>query len=289
MSTPSGFWSSRGIFVPPVTRFPQIDGHVNYRLYVGIEAGFTMDGTAEALSALRWWHDAGVDTLADDHPRDWLRPADQIAPVAPPAPIAQSSPPAAPASAALLPAHAAPLPATLAAYAGWCADPVNFPDLGPQRVCAAGDPASGLMLLLDMPETGDADAGQLLSGDLGRLFDRVLGAIGRDRASVYLAAICPARPASGRTAPATAAALVAAARHHVALAAPRFLLLMGQEAVTAFGLDWPAARGHLHKIHHEGGMTTAIATFHPRMLPQSPARKAGLWDDLRLLLEELDR
>ena len=289
MSTPSGFWSSRGIFVPPVTRFPQIDGHVNYRLYVGIEAGFTMDGTAEALSALRWWHDAGVDTLVDDHPRDWLRPADQVAPVdRAPAVFARSPDPAPPPPAAPLTAIPA-LPTTLAAYAGWCADAANFPDLGPQRVCAAGDPASGIMILLDMPEIGDADAGLLLSGDLGRLFDRVLGAIGRDRASVYLAAICPARPAAGRIAPATSAALIAAARHHVALAAPRILLLMGKEAITAFGLDWPGARGHLHKIHHEGGMTTAIATFHPRMLPQSPARKADLWADLRLLLEELDR
>lgn len=238
-----------------------------------------MDGFAETLSALRWWRDAGVDMLVDDAPRDWLRPAAQVAPGFP---VAAAETPTAP-------ALVDSLPDTLAAYAAWCADPAIFPDLGPARVCAAGDPASGLMILGDMPEPGDADAGMLLSGDLGRLFDRVLAAIGRDRASVYLAAICPARPAGGRIAPATTAALVRAARHHVALAAPKILLLMGKEAITAFGLDWPGARGHLHKINHDGGMTTAIATFHPRMLPQSPARKADMWADLRLLLEELDR
>lgn len=244
-----------------------------------------MDGFAETLSALRWWRDAGVDMLVDDAPRDWLRPAAQVTPLLAPMPMASApvtdAPPIAP------PAEA--LPDTLAGYAAWCADPASFPDLGPARVCAAGDPASGVMILVDMPESGDADAGLLLSGDLGRLFDRVLAAIGRDRASVYLAAICPARPASGRIAPATTAALVRAARHHVALAAPKVLLLMGKEAITAFGLDWPHARGHSHKIYHDDGMTTAIATFHPRMLPQSPARKADLWADLRLLLEELDR
>ncbi|WP_076068249.1 uracil-DNA glycosylase family protein [Sphingomonas montana] len=252
-----------------------------------------MDGFAETLGALRWWRDAGVDMLVDDEPRDWLRPAAQVAPVAPPVLYAPAPTPddgTAPPLPTVGDARAAvALPDTLAAYAAWCADPATFPELGPQRVCAAGDPASGLMILGDMPEPGDADAGVLMSGDLGRLFDHILAAIGRDRASVYLAAICPARPAGGRIAPATAAGLVAAARHHVALAAPRVLLLLGKEAITAFGLDWPGARGHLHEINHIGGKTVAIATFHPRMLPQSPARKADLWADLRLLLQELDR
>jgi DNA polymerase len=251
---------------------------------------------AEALSALRWWRDAGVDMLVDDAPRDWLRPAAQVEILAPtpPAHLPHADPaqtevggePLAVPSPALA---ETPLPATLAAYAAWCADSAIFPELGPARVCASGDPAAGLMMLGDMPEASDFDAGQLMSGDLGRLFDRILAAIGRDRASVYLAALCPARPASGRIAPDTAAALVRAARHHVALAAPKVLLLMGKEAITAFGLDWPGARGHLHEIHHDGGKTTAIATFHPRMLPQSPARKADFWADLLLLLEELDR
>ncbi|MFD1950905.1 uracil-DNA glycosylase family protein [Sphingomonas arantia] len=251
-----------------------------------------MDDLADALGALRWWRDAGVDTLVDDEPRDWLRPAAQLAPIAPTGPresveplfeTADVAPSAAPAPAT------EPLPATLEAYAAWCADPATFPDLGPQRVCAAGDPASGIMILGDMPEPGDADAGTLMSGELGRLFDRILAAIGRDRASVYLAALCPARPAGGRIASATAAELVRAAHHHVALAAPKVLLLLGKEAMTAFGLDWPGARGHLHEINHIGGKTVAIATFHPRMLLQSPARKADLWADLRLLLQELDR
>ena len=42
-----------------------------------------MDDLADALGALRWWRDAGVDMLVDDEPRDWLRPAAQLAPIAP--------------------------------------------------------------------------------------------------------------------------------------------------------------------------------------------------------------
>ena len=31
-----------------------------------------IDWSAAAASALDWWHDAGVDTLVEDVPRDWF-------------------------------------------------------------------------------------------------------------------------------------------------------------------------------------------------------------------------
>jgi DNA polymerase len=235
-----------------------------------------MDAMAEALSALRWWRDAGVDVLVEDVARDWLR-------APPPRSAPEPQRPAAPA------APIGSFPDTLAGMAAWYADPANLADLGSDRLAAAGDPASGLMILVDMPEAQDQAGGPLMSGPCGRLFDAILAAIGRDRASIYLAAMCPARPPAGRIEPALAGSVVAAARHHVGLAAPRVLLLMGREAVQAFGLPWPGARGRLHEINHDGRKVAAVATFHPRMLPQSPARKADLWADLRVLLEELDR
>lgn len=236
-----------------------------------------MDAMAEALSALRWWREAGVDVLVDDLPRDWLKPAPGPAAPAPVQPAAAPSP------------EPDALPGTLAALAAWIADPATCPELGRDRIAATGDPASDLMILADMPETGDAASGQLLAGELGQLFDRVLAAIGRDRSSIYLAPLCPARPPGGRLGPALSDTLARVARHHVALVRPRRLLLMGRDAVQAFGLAWPGARGRRHEISHDAGETIAVATFPPRMLPQSPARKADVWADLRLLIEELER
>src|SRR5690349_12701996 len=46
-------------------------------------------GIAEARSALAWWLDAGVDTLVQDEPRDWLKSA----PTKTPAGIAEAPAP----------------------------------------------------------------------------------------------------------------------------------------------------------------------------------------------------
>ena len=219
----------------------------------------------EALSALDWWQLAGVDTLVDDAPRDWL-----AAPVK--------------AAAAPLPAATAlALPETLEAMRAFLAADPGFGESA--RLAPTGDPAAGFMVLVDMPEPDDAQAGQLLSGAVGLLLDRMLGAIGRDRASAYVAPITPARPAGGRLAPETAAAHAKIALHHAALAAPRVLLLIGDGASRAIlGAEVARTRGRLHGLNHGEANMTAIATFHPRLLLQQPARKADAWADLRLVL-----
>ena len=78
----------------------------------------------------------------------------------------------------------------------------------------------------------------------------------------------------------------ALARHHVKLAAPRRVLLLGEAAVRVMtGLALPAARGRVHAIDLDGSRVNAVATYHPRYLLQRPAAKAGAWADLQLLVE----
>jgi DNA polymerase len=141
------------------------------------------------------------------------------------------------------------------------------------------------MLLADMPEAADTAGEILFSGEIGGLFDRMLAAIGRDRASIYLAPMAGARVPARELDSAETSRL---ARHHVKLAAPRLLLLLGNAPSRALlGLDFAAARGRKHDVNHDGTIVPAIATFHPRLLLQQPARKADAWADLRMALEVL--
>lgn len=61
--------------------------------------------SALAASLLEWWHDAGVDLLVEDEPRDWM--AEPIRPVS-------FAPPSAPQS------PAAPHPLAPIDLASWC-------------------------------------------------------------------------------------------------------------------------------------------------------------------------
>jgi DNA polymerase len=224
----------------------------------------------QVLSALDWWRLAGVDTLVEDAPCDWLAPA--------------AARPAAPAL-----SDTAPLPATLAAMQAFLASAPLFGESG-ARLPPEGDPASGLMVLIDMPEGGDAEAGQLLTGGTGLLFERMLAAIGRDRASIYLAAITPTRPVGGTLSADAAAEHARLALQHAALAQPRALLVMGTAASCAIlGADLHETRGRVHTVTQGASRFAVVATFHPRFLFRQPARKAGAWRDLRLLTGALAR
>ncbi|HEU4958812.1 MAG TPA: uracil-DNA glycosylase family protein [Sphingomonas sp.] len=231
-----------------------------------------IDWKHAAASALDWWHDAGVDTLVDETPRRWLEAAPQSRP------------------AQAVPTESAPaLPTTLADFEAWRVS-AAAPDagwgapIGPQ-----GSAESRLMILLDMPERGDAASGQLLSGEAGRLFDNMLAAIGRDRQSIYLASLAVARPASGRIAAERIGSLADVARHHIALAQPKRLLLLGDAANRALlGVSAAATRPILHVLNHGAGQTEAVASFHPRFLLDNPAQKARAWRDLQVLIGGID-
>ena len=226
-----------------------------------------------ALSALQWWADAGVDVMIDEEPRDWLRPTAKAPPVTAPAD----------------PAPAA-LPGQLELFRAYLRDHDKLPYASPaaRRVCPSGDPASELMMLTDMPAAEDCAAGTLLSGAAGKLFDRMLAAIGRDRSSIYLASISCLRSPDGRHSTEGASQCAALARHHIGLAAPRALLLFGDAPSKALlGMGMSQARGRWHEVQTHAGPIRTIVTIPPDYLLKQPSAKAHAWADLQLLMQGL--
>jgi uracil-DNA glycosylase len=244
-----------------------------------------------ARSVLAWWADAGVDILIDEEPRDWLRPQPKAAAPAPAsavplkaAPAAHPAPPAAPASPAEIP------PDQLNLFQAWLKESASLPYAAPaaSRVCPSGDPASGLMILADMPTAEDCGTGALISGESGRLFDRMLAAIGRDRQSIYLAALSCLRSPNGLLASEAAKNCATLARHHVGLAEPKAVLLLGDACSKALlGLPMAQARGRWHEIATQSGPAKALVTLSPAHLLNHPAHKKFAWADLQMLIEGL--
>ncbi|PXA85871.1 uracil-DNA glycosylase [Nostoc sp. 3335mG] len=219
-------------------------------------------------SAIGWWAEAGLDTLADEQPRDWLTPTAKAVPL-------RQAPAAAP---------IAKLPEGIEALHTFLASGDYAPQAAPpsRRIAPSGTPGAALMIISDMPDADDA--GTLFAGETAKLFDAMLTAMGFDRERIYLAPFSPARSA-GRIAPEQGEALAALMRRHVSLAAPKALILFGDEpARWLIGPDALQKRGGLREVNHDGGTVPAIATFHPRHLRRMPALKASAWADMRLLL-----
>jgi uracil-DNA glycosylase len=222
---------------------------------------------AAAASLLGWWRDAGVDAAVGETAHDWLGRI-----------VATKST----AQAAIEPT-AAPLPQSLDALIGHLMR-ADLPDAGPalRRLRPVGDPASGLMILVDFPDVADIESGQILADPI---FDKMLDALGRTRETVYIATLCPGRPMTGRLSPESVEVLAPLARQHIGFVAPKQLWLIGGAASRAIlGIEDAAAKGKLHSVNHLGTIMDAIATAHPRMFDGSKSRKAAAWAEMQRLM-----
>lgn len=251
----------------PFLRFEQIDGRVKTASnghIMGADQHF--DWAANARSVLDWWRDAGVDVLVDDMPRDWLAKAPPPAP-----PVDATAPPV---------VAAATLPATIEAFLTWRIGDDAPEGARPGATVAEGDPAAATAIVVDF---GDDDG--LVGGRAGALFDRMLAAIGLSRESVYLMALTTARPLGDRIAPEMLPGLGQLARHHLSLATPQRVLLLGQAASRAIGgTDDGRDQRILRRINLNGAEIPMVSSLHPRFLLKQPAMKAEAWKDLQLLM-----
>lgn len=238
-----------------------------------------LDWNAATASALAWWRDAGVDVVVGDDPVNWLE-AKNLA--AHPAPLVDTAAPP------VARAEAAALPPRLADFVTWRLGG-DAPDAlwSGEAIGWAGPDQPDLMVLVDCPERDDR--GQLLGGEVGRLFDNMLRSIGQTRADVLLASVCVRRPTTGRVPRDLEQRLGEVTRHHLSLVAPRALLVLGDAATRAvLATNVAHARERLHAFNHKDGTSThVIASHHPRVLLDRPACKSEAWKDLILLNEGL--
>ncbi|MDP5103444.1 MAG: hypothetical protein NWP98_05925 [Erythrobacter sp.] len=208
--------------------------------------------TRELEASLAWWRAAGVDCDFGDDATAWL--ADDVA--QPSTPAAKS-----PGGKASLPkvqpsgaeakgtapdpfgraAASPPMPAStplrrnllgdsppgdLAAFRTWW---LEAPDLDTARlyprIAPRGPVGAGLMVLVPQPEEHDRDA--LLQGPQGRLLANILAAMGLDEAQTYIASALPSHTPMADLAAIGAGGMDAVLAHHIMLARPARLLVLG--------------------------------------------------------------
>ena len=233
-------------------------------------------GPADIADAyMGWWALAGVDSAVSEIPYHWLKPAIASAPAALPSSIV----PAAVAQGQRWPDQ---LDAFIAHLANGEGEPERawgsvVPPAGPQN--------APLMVVSDVPDTDDVDAGMLLAGEAGKLFDAMLAAMGLNRQGDYGASLCAARPLGGLWRAGEQASLAARMRHHIGLVAPGKLLILGDRtAQLLLDAENRVGDGGLRFVNHDGVKVEAGAISHPRMLLRRPADKAECWRVMQYLI-----
>lgn len=219
--------------------------------------------------------------MVGDDPVNWLEPKNLAAD---PVPLTDTAAPP------VARVEATALPPRLADFVAWRLGG-DAPDAiwSGEAIGWAGPDQPDLTVLVDCPERDDR--GQLLGGEVGRLFDNMLRSIGQTRADVLLASVCVRRPTTGRVPRDLEQRLGEVTRHHLSLVAPRALLVLGDAATRAvLGTNVAHARERLHSFNHKNGTSTqVIASHHPRVLLDRPACKSEAWKDLILLNSGLSK
>lgn len=150
-----------------------------------------------------------------------------------------------------------------------------------------------VMIIGEAPGEQEDLQGLPFVGASGRLLDQMLASIGLSREqSVYIANVVPWRPPVNRKpSEDEIAACLPFLRRHIALVAPKILLLLGGislSAVLNVTTGITRARGVWHTYEQDGLFIPVMASFHPAYLLRSPAQKKNAWHDLLCVRGKLD-
>jgi DNA polymerase len=270
---------------------------------------FVLADRDQALAALRWYLDMGVDEATGETAADWLAPrpaatkspAPEVPPPAtfalPAAPAPAKARPAAPALPVAQDAHRlaqaardlAELQDALRAFDG-----CQLKQTATNLVFGDGNPKAKVMLVGEAPGADEDRQGKPFVGVIGHLLDRMLGWIGLDRSSFYIKNQVYWRPPGNRKpTDAEVAACQPFVMRHIELVSPELLILVGGAATkTLLGRTDGVMklRGRWFE-YASGGLPRpipAMVVLHPAFLLRTPSFKRETWRDLLAVKQRLE-
>ena len=256
---------------------------------------------------LAFYLEAGVDCALNDEPVNRLADPDAV-PAERPAPQPAQpvrTVPAAP----MLGGFAAPPPTPDAAIASARDAARTAPTLEALRelmekfdgcalkstatrlVFADGNPRAKVMFVGEAPGRDEDLEGLPFVGRSGKLLDRMIGAIGLDRKSAYIANVIPWRPPGNRTpTPQETQICLPFIQRQIELVNPDVLVTLGNPSTqtllsTREGIM--RTRGKWFEYDTGTRVIRALPTFHPAYLLRSPSYKRMAWQDLRAIAKEI--
>ncbi len=173
-------------------------------------------------------------------------------------------------------------------------DGCNLKFTAKNLVFADGNPQAELMLVGEAPGRDEDIEGLPFVGRSGRLLDRMLGAIGRDRTSAYIANVIPWRPPGNRDpSPLETEICRPFIERQIELAAPKVLVTLGNPSTK---LLLKAQSGIMRMRGNwttyataSGAEIPAMPTLHPAYLLRNPAHKRLAWRDFLEVKARLSR
>ncbi len=157
-----------------------------------------------------------------------------------------------------------------------------------QIVFGVGNPKARLVFVGEAPGADEDAQGEPFVGRAGQLLTKIIHAMGMQREDVYICNIIKCRPPNNRT-PESDEILACQPFLLKQLQAigPQFICALGGPATqTLLQTKEPISRlrGKFYDFHG----IPLLPTYHPAFLLRNPHEKKTVWEDMKLLLREME-
>ncbi len=150
-----------------------------------------------------------------------------------------------------------------------------------------GNPQAKIVFVGEAPGADEDEQGLPFVGRAGQLLTKIIEAMGLTRKEVYICNILKCRPPQNRNPlPAEIAACEPFLKQQLKSISPQIICALGTFAAkTLLKTEAPISvlRGRFH--YYEG--IKLMPTYHPAYLLRNPAAKKTVWEDVQLIMKEL--
>lgn len=159
-----------------------------------------------------------------------------------------------------------------------------------QTVFGVGNPYARLVFCGEAPGADEDRQGEPFVGRAGQLLtDIIVKGMKMRREDVYILNILRCRPPGNRNPlPAEAANCREYLDHQLAIIQPEFICCLGAVAAqNLLGVEDAIGRlrGRVHDFHG----IRVVCTYHPAYLLRNPSAKRFVWDDIQMLMAEMEK
>ena len=167
--------------------------------------------------------------------------------------------------------------------------------LATNTVFSDGNTNSPLMIIGEAPGAEEDKLGKPFVGQAGKLLDRMLNAIGRDRSNTYITNVVFWRPPGNRKpTDEEISVCLPFVKKHICLIKPKLLVLLGAVACQALlevdeGIMRIRGKWYKLDIQELNHSIDVMPIYHPAFLLRRPSHKKEAWEDLKNINAKLKK
>jgi DNA polymerase len=154
-------------------------------------------------------------------------------------------------------------------------------------VFGEGNANASLVFVGEGPGRDEDEQGRPFVGRAGKLLTKIINAMGLQRTDVYICNVVKCRPPDNRNPEADEMTTCGQFLTKQLLSIdPEVIVCLGSIA-SRYLLNSKASLGSLRGKFHPYGNSKLLVTYHPAALLRNPNFKKPLWEDMKLVLKEL--